>query len=101
MTAPCSEIMKVGPSVQLHILGTGTASVGVKILAIRGTINLQVGSLYLDSELNIGQVALQKAKVHDTPDVKNRQLCVKDLPAEETTFGVALKTTLSAELLKR
>ena len=45
-------------------------------------------------------MALQKAKVHDTPDVKNRQLCVKDLPAEETTFGVALKTTLSAELLK-
>ncbi len=100
MSAPCSEILKVGPSLQLHILGTGTASVGVKILAIRGTINLQVGSLYLNSELNLGRVALQKAKPQDPPAIKNRQLCVKDLPADETTFGIALKTTLEADVLK-
>merc|ERR1711865_551086 len=57
ITEPCSEIMKLGPSLQVHILGTGSVSVGVKILTVSGTANLQLASLYADSALSLGRVA--------------------------------------------
>ena len=43
----CSDRLHVGPAVQIHILGTGSASVGVRILTIRGTMNLQVERSFL------------------------------------------------------
>ena len=77
---------------QLHILGTGSVSVGVKILTVAGTANLQLASLYADSALSLGRVA------KDETDLT--LLCVKDLPPEKTTFGASFQANLAAEILR-
>ena len=90
MSSPCSEILKLGLSLDAHILGTGSLSVGVKILKISGTVNLQLASMYADSILSIGRVA---------KDITN-DLCVKKLPPDKASFGSALEANLALEILR-
>ena len=104
MTKPCSEIMMIGPSIQAHIIGTGAVSVGIKILSIAGTVNLQLASIYADTAVHISRVAKQKLESINPPLTdqadKATQLCVKDLPSDQATFGAGFKASLAAEILK-
>lgn len=89
MQAPCSELLVVGPSLALHVLGVGTVSLHLNILSIKANAAIQLGSLMAQAQLHIGRVA------HKADD-----LCVKDLPSDKASFGGALTADLEAQMLE-
>lgn len=89
MQAPCSELLVVGPSLHLHVLGVGSVSMHLSILSIKADAAIQLGSLMEQTQLHIGRVA---HKVED--------LCVKDLPSDKASFGGALTADLDAQMLE-
>ena len=91
MKSPCAGMLMIGPSVQLHLIGTGAISVGVKILKISGTVNLQLGSIYADTAVHISRVS---------QDPSDSSLCLKDTGPANATFAAGFKADLAAEILK-
>ena len=72
-------------------IGTGAISVGVKILKISGTVNLQLGSIYADTAVHISRVSQNPS---------DASLCLKDTGPANATFAAGFKADLAAEILK-
>ena len=89
MTVPCSELLLVGPTMNLHVLGVGSISVSLLILKIKATAAIQLGTLTARAQLNIGRVANNET-----------DLCIKDLPSDEASFGGALTAQLDVAMLQ-
>ena len=85
---PCTELLLVGPSMNLHVIGVGSVSLNFIILQVKATAAIQIGSLMAQAQLHIGRVAKDPTK-----------LCIKDLPSSEATFGGALTAGLDVQIL--
>ncbi len=84
----CADIMIVSPHAELHILGSGSISLGVKILTLAITANLQLGSLNVKGSLHVsrGIKKVREGKQLVRPSKYEAPQCISEVPKEDLQY---------------
>jgi hypothetical protein len=84
----CADIMIVSPHAELHILGSGSISLGVKILTLAITANLQLGSLNVKGSLHVsrGLKKVREGKRLARPAKYEAPQCISEVPKEDLQY---------------